>query len=89
MSTDALGQGDRTAFEMLSELHNKDTWPVTIEVTNDIDANQVTFRFVTDTVDVECVYDDAFAAETTLTASIAPDVSTDDDMQIYSISVDS
>lgn len=84
---DSLAQGDRTDFEMFSDLHNGHNWPVTIEVTNDVDAHQVTFRFVSDTVDVECVYDDVFDANTALTAAISPDVSTKDDLQIYSLSV--
>lgn len=87
LCADSLAQGDRTDFEMFSDLHNGHNWPVTIEVTNDVDAHQVTFRFVSDTVDVECVYDDVFDANTALTAAISPDVSTKDDLQIYSLSV--
>ncbi len=73
----------------MSQDHNGHTWPVTINVTNDRNAHQVTFRFVTETVDVECVYDDVFDAHTALKATISPDVSTLDDMQIYSVNVHS
>merc|ERR1719474_1655033 len=88
---DNLGQGDRTNFEEISTEHNDNTWPVTIEVTNDMNAHQVTFRFYSDTVDVECVYDDVFAPNTDLIVTIAPDVGQNDkdDMHIHSVSVSS
>merc|ERR1719295_1046366 len=82
---DDLGQGDRKNFELITEENNGPTWPVTIEVTNDLVAHQTTFRFVSDTVDVECVYDDNFDSNTDLVATISPDVSTRDDLQIYSL----
>jgi len=88
---DNLGQGDRTNFEEITTAHNRDTWPVSIEVTNDMDAHQVTVRFVSESVTTECVYDDVFAPNTELIATISPDVGREerDDMKIHSVSVSS
>ena len=62
---------------------------MTIEVTNDLVAGQTTFHFVSATVSVECVYEDTFDTNEDLVATMSPDVSTKDDLQIYSISVSS
>jgi len=85
---DILGQGDRTNFEEITTEHNDHTWPVTVEVTNDMDRHEVTFRFFSDNVDVECVYDDVFAPNTNLIAAMTPDVGQNakDDIEIYSVS---
>ena len=52
----------------------------------------MTFRFVTDTLDLECVYYDAFDGDASFVAAMEPDHSTSltgDQFWINSISVES
>ena len=61
---------------------------VTIEIVNDMDANEVTFRFSSDTVEAECTYEDSFGAGG-FVYGILPDTEDDDadDFHIYSIGI--
>jgi len=60
----ALAGGDRNDWAQIAgkRVNNGNTWPVRIEIVNDIDANEVTFKFSSKTTEEECVYSDAFAA---------------------------
>ena len=61
---------------------------MTIEIVNDMDANEVTFRFSSDTVEAECTYEDSFGAGRFI-YGILPDTEDDDadDFHIYSIGI--
>lgn len=63
---------------------------VTMEIENDVNANEVKFRWSSATMSRECVYSDAFAAGDFVYA-IMPDPETDtrDDFYIHSITVTS
>ena len=65
-------------------------YSVTIEIVNDIDANEVTFRFTSDTATAECTYSDSFS-DGEFVYGILPDTQDDlsDDFYIYSIGVTS
>lgn len=55
---------------------------VSIEIINDVAANEVTFRFSSDTVSTECVYSDAFA-DGDFVYAILPDTGNGDDDNFY------
>ena len=61
---------------------------VTIEIVNDMDANEVTFRFSSDTAEAECTYSDSFDAGRFI-YGILPDTEDDDadDFHIYAIGI--
>ena len=63
---------------------------VTIEIVNDMDANEVTFRFTSDTTTAECTYIDSFS-DGAFVYGILPDTQDDlsDNFHIYSIEVTS
>ena len=63
---------------------------MTIEIVNDMDANEVTFRFTSDTTTAECTYIDSFS-DGAFVYGILPDTQDDlsDDFYIYSIGVTS
>ena len=61
---------------------------VTIEIMNDMDANEVTFRFTSETTTAECTYSDSFSTNE-FVYGILPDTQDDlsDNFHIYSIEV--
>ena len=61
---------------------------VTIEIVNDMDANEVTFRFSSNTTEAECTYEDSFSAGRFI-YGILPDTEDydADDFHIYSIGI--
>ena len=61
---------------------------MTIEIVNDMDANEVTFRFTSDTTTAECTYEDSFGAGG-FVYGILPDTEDGDadDFHIYSIGI--
>ena len=61
---------------------------MTIEIVNDMDANEVTFRFTSDTTTAECTYIDSFS-DGAFVYGILPDTQDDlsDNFHIYSIEV--
>ena len=61
-----------------------------MEIVNDMDANQVTFRFSTETMTKECTYSDSFSSGS-FAFGMLPDAEDGepDDFRIYSIGVDS
>ena len=63
---------------------------VTIEIVNDMEANEVTFRFTSDTVTRECTYSDSFA-DGAFVYGILPDTqdALSDNFHIHSITVTS
>ena len=63
---------------------------MTIEIVNDMEANEVTFRFTSDTVTREGMYSDSFA-DGAFVYGILPDTedALSDDFYIYSIEVTS
>ena len=63
---------------------------VTIEIVNDMDANEVTFRFSSNTTTAECTYTDSFSDDA-FVYGILPDTedALSDDFYIYSIEVTS
>lgn len=84
--------GDRTEWTTFSGsvLVNDDTWPVTIEVVNDVENGEVTFRFESGSVAAECVYNDHFDVDDGkfVVGVIADGASGDkDDFEITQVSV--
>ena len=55
-----------------TEYVNGNTWPITIEITNDVSSNEVTVVFDSATVHLECVYSDVFDTDTDLAFGIYP-----------------
>jgi len=86
----ALADGSLENWEELggTTVHNGATWPVTIEIVNDMDANEVTFRFSSNTTTAECTYSDSFGAGG-FVYGILPDTEDGDadDFHIYSIGI--
>lgn len=87
---DALAGGDRDQWEALggSRVDNGDTWPVTIEIENDVAANEVTFRFSSASVAAECVYSDTFSGSEFVFGILPePENGDKDNFHIHSIGV--
>merc|ERR1719295_2151715 len=94
----ALADGDRSEWRQFGgERHNNgNSWPVTIEIVNDEDANAVTLRFISENSgdddlskgSVECVYTGTFD-EGKFTFGMLPDLGNgnDDDFNIESIDI--
>ena len=68
--------------------NNGNTFPITIEITNDVADNQVTVVFDSATQHLECVYSDHFDPGADLGFGLYPDPDTDS-FQIESIAVSS
>ena len=77
-------------WHKLSTVLNGNNWPVSITVTNDIEANTVTVRFFSSAVDLECVYEDAFESTTDLKVGWNPDLySGSDETDVSSVTISS
>jgi len=87
---DQLAAGDRTNWHYLSSNLNGDTWPVTVEVTNFVGEDASTFHFLSDSLNEECHFTEAFLDGTDLFVAIQPDLQngTHDDIRVHSLSVD-
>jgi len=86
----ALAGGNKNNWRQIggSRHDNGNKWPVTIEVTNNIIADEVTVKFLTQSVQQECVYQGAFATDTDLTFGVMPDANDDaDEFNIHFITV--
>ena len=70
------------------EYVNDNTFPITIEITNDVADNQVTVVFDSDTQHLECVYSDHFDPDADLVFALYPDPDSDS-FQIDSITISS
>jgi len=73
----ALAGGDVGNWRVMGGGDNGDTWPVAIEIENDIDHGTATVRFVSETQSLECVYNDNFNMGTDLVFGINPDSQAD------------
>jgi len=85
----ALAGGNKDNWHLIggSGVYNgNDVWPVTIEVTNNVIANQATVRFISATQNLECVYDGLFQSDSDLVFGIDPDAG-DDIININSVTV--
>jgi len=73
----ALAGGDVNNWDQMggSRHDNGDTWPVTIEIENDIVDGEARVRFVSVTQSLECVYSDNFGTDSPLVFGINPDAS--------------
>jgi len=75
----ALAGGNVGNWEQMggSRNDNGDTWPVAIEIENDIVHGTATVRFVSESQSLECVYNDNFDTDTDLVFGVNPDSNTD------------
>ena len=86
----ALAGGDYMNWYELSTVSNGHNWPISMDITNDIEANTVTVRFSTATLDLECVYNDAFESATDLKVGWNPDLYTgSDEVIVNSVTISS
>lgn len=82
----ALAEGDSDNWSIFSsEVNGKDAWPYLLEITNDVENNQVTFRQKSKDLDVSCTFDGAFDVDTPITIGLMPDAP--DDVNIESIAL--
>jgi len=68
-----------------SQVNGKDAWPYILEITNDVENNQVTLRQKSKDLDVSCTFDGAFDVNTPITMGLMPD--SPDDVNIESIAL--
>ena len=89
----AMAGGDSENFYLLTEDPNEETWPITLNITNDVASNQVTFSFVSDTLNLECIYNDTFPVDEDVVVALQSDINGNDvnkdDIYIEYISVQS
>ena len=89
----AMAGGDAENWHLLTEDTNKETWPITLNITNDVASNQVTFSFVSDTLNLECIYNDTFPVDEDVVVALQSDINkndvNNDDIFIEYISIES
>ena len=89
----ALAGGNVSDWYLLTSDPNDETWPITLNITNDVASNQVTFSFVSDTLNLECIYNDTFPLDEDVILGLQSDINgvdeINDDIFIEYISVQS
>ena len=89
----AMAGGNVSNWHLLTEDTNEETWPITLNITNDVASNQVTFSFVSDTLNLECSYNDTFPVDEDVVVALQSDINgndvTKDDIYIEYINIES